>query len=483
MPSLIVLENPKLWNLNVPGAEVVAAREYLTQPKFSTLKRARVFNLCRTYGYQSIGYYVSLLAAARGHRPLPSVRTLQDLKQSAMVRIVSEELDELMQRVLSTLKSEKFELSIYFGRNLAKRYDPMCRALFDHFPAPLLRAEFVRGREKWRLASLKSIASGEIFETHREFVVEQAKRYFDRPARDRSKQYRYDMAILTDPGEHDSPSDEKAVERFIRAADKLGIDAWVIGREDFGRLAEYDALFIRATTYVDHYTYRFSTRADLEGLVVIDDPISILRCTNKVYLAEVFQREGIAHPRTVIVHRDNIDGLGDTLGYPVVLKRPDSSFSRGVVKAENREELDLHLAEFFKDSELVVAQEYVPSGFDWRVGVLDGRALYVCRYYMAKGHWQIQKSEGQKKSYGRVETISVDDAPWQAVDLGERAAQVIGDGLYGVDLKEVDGKFVVMEVNDNPSIDSGIEDKILGRVLYDRIMKHFLRRLETRRSR
>jgi glutathione synthase/RimK-type ligase-like ATP-grasp enzyme len=447
------------------------------------MKRARVFNLCRTYGYQSIGYYVSLLAAARGHRPLPSVRTLQDLRQSAMVRIVSEELDELMQKVLATLKSDSFAMSIYFGRNMAKRYDPMCRALFDHFPAPLMRAEFVRGREKWRLGSLKSIATGEIPEIHRAFVVEQAQRYFDRPARDKSKQYRYDMAILVDPEEADAPSNEKAIEKFIRAADRVGISAWVIHRDDFGRLAEYDALFIRATTYVDHYTYRFSTRADLEGLVVIDDPISILRCTNKVYLAEVFLREGIPHPRTIIVHRDNRESLGDTLGYPVVLKRPDSAFSQGVVKAESREDMDKHLDAFFKDSELVVAQEYVPSGFDWRVGVLDGRALYVCRYYMAKGHWQIQKSDGKARSYGKVETLSVDDAPWQAIDVAEHAARVIGDGLYGVDLKEVDGKFVVMEVNDNPSLDSGIEDKVLGRVLYDRIMKHFLRKLETRRSR
>jgi hypothetical protein len=51
----------------------VAAREYLTDPKFSENRRSRVFNLCRSYGYQTVGYYVSLLATARGHKPLPSV--------------------------------------------------------------------------------------------------------------------------------------------------------------------------------------------------------------------------------------------------------------------------------------------------------------------------------------------------------------------------------------------------------------------------
>ena len=48
----------------------------------------RVFNLCRTYRYQTLGYYVSLLAAARGHRPLPTVATLQDLRSHTVVRIV-----------------------------------------------------------------------------------------------------------------------------------------------------------------------------------------------------------------------------------------------------------------------------------------------------------------------------------------------------------------------------------------------------------
>ncbi len=46
------------------------------------------------------------------------------------------------------------------------------------------------------------------------------------------------------------------------------------------------------------------------------------------------------------------------------------------------------------------------------------------------------------------------------VDIGLRAAQLIGDGLYGVDIKEnADGIFVV-EVNDNPNIDHGVEDHV-----------------------
>ena len=62
-----------------------------------------------------------------------------------------------------------------------------------------------------------------------------------------------------------------------------------------------------------------------------------------------------------------------------------------------------------------------------------------------------------------------------------RPTAPIGDGLYGVDLK-ADGKRVaVIEVNDNPSIDAGVEDAYLGDDLYRRIMEEFLRRLERKR--
>ncbi len=82
----------------------------------------------------------------------------------------------------------------------------------------------------------------------------------------------------------------------------------LITKDEYGRIAEFDALFIRETTAVNHHTYRFSRRALAEGLVVIDDPESIIRCTNKVYLAELFARNRIPHPRTVVVHARTCGG-------------------------------------------------------------------------------------------------------------------------------------------------------------------------------
>ncbi|HSM60060.1 MAG TPA: RimK family protein [Longimicrobiales bacterium] len=482
MRQLIVVENPKRWPFDMEGVEVVPARSYLVEPRYAELKRAAVFNVCRRYGYQNVGYYVSLLAAARGHRPLPSVSTLQALNLSPIVRLVSEDLDDLIQKSFARLKSDEFSLSIYFGRNVAHHYDRLSRALFNQFPAPFLRARFTREEDGWRLSGIRPIAGMEIPETHRDFVLERAREYFERPTRvvPRSHEARYDMAVLWSPDDPQPPSDERAIKRLIRAAGRQAIGVELIGPDDYGRLAEFDALFLRETTQVNHHTFRMARRAVQEGLVVIDDPESIIRCTNKVYQAELFERHHIPQPRTMVVHEGNVDEIPGRIGLPCVLKRPDGSFSAGVVKVSDEAELKTRLAELFEESDLVVAQEFTPSAFDWRVGTLGGEPLYACRYHMARGHWQIVREAGAFRRYGDVDPVALEDVPGEVVEVAVRAARLIGDGLYGVDLKEIDGRIVVMEVNDNPNLDAGYEDGILKDALWDEVIRWFRVRLDGR---
>ncbi|RMH38165.1 MAG: RimK family alpha-L-glutamate ligase [Deltaproteobacteria bacterium] len=478
---LLVAENTRAWTLALPGVDVVTARDYLTAPEFARLRNARVFNVCRTNSYQTVGYYVSLLAAARGHRPLPSVTTIQDLRSAPLIRIASDELQADIQRALGPLKGDTFTLSIYFGRNLARRYDRLCHALFAHFPAPFLRAEFAR-TDRWRLESLRPIAAGDIPDGHREFVADSARRFFARPtSARRSDHYRYDLAILFDPDEIDAPSDERAIRKVCRAAERHGLRPTLIGREDYGRVAEFDALFIRETTAVNHHTYRFARRAEAEGLVVIDDPTSIIRCTNKVYLAEVFARHGIPCPPTLVVHRDNAASVAAELGLPCVLKAPDSSFSRGVVRADTEAELERHLAAILAESELAVAQRFMPTEYDWRIALLAGRPLFACRYHMVRGHWQIQRSYASNaRRYGRVDAVALDDVPPRVLALARRACRPIGDGLYGVDIKQVGSRALVIEINDNPNLEAGVEDRAEGDAVYDAIARVFAERLDRR---
>jgi glutathione synthase/RimK-type ligase-like ATP-grasp enzyme len=103
---------------------------------------------------------------------------------------------------------------------------------------------------------------------------------------------------------------------------------------------------------------------------------------------------------------------------------------------------------------------------------------------MARKHWQIIiKDADGETDYGKVEAVPVELVPGHVIRAAVRAASLIGDGLYGVDLKQVGRSAYVIEVNDNPSIDAGYEDVLLKDTLYERIMEHFVRRLERQKDR
>jgi glutathione synthase/RimK-type ligase-like ATP-grasp enzyme len=443
-----------------------------------------VFNLCRSYRYQRVGYYVSLLAEARGHRAIPDVATIQDLRYGSLTRAIADDLDDLIQRTLRTRESREFELNIYFGQTYSHRYSALGNRLYNLFQAPLLRVSFVRGGRKWIVQQVSPLPLTEIPTAERARVLEFARKYFSRKRfnKPRLQQYNYDLAILVNPDEPDPPSNSLALQKFEHAAEKLGFYTERIGPQAGGRLAEFDALFIRETTSVNHHTYRFSRLAYAEGLVVIDDPWSILRCANKVYLAELLGRARIPTPKTFILAKGADNTPPPELPFPCVLKQPDSAFSRGVAKAQDPEEFRVAIARLFEGSDLVIAQEFSPTPFDWRIGVLDRRPLFACKYYMARGHWQIYNWNGTvSDSAGDTEALAMADVPREVLETALKAAALVGDGFYGVDLKQVDGRVMVIEVNDNPSVDAGCEDLVLGDQLYERVMRCFLDRIEAAR--
>jgi glutathione synthase/RimK-type ligase-like ATP-grasp enzyme len=188
----------------------------------------------------------------------------------------------------------------------------------------------------------------------------------------------------------------------------------------------------------------------------------------------------------VLLHKglpQQVEKLEAAIGYPIVLKIPDGAFSVGVEKAADRAELQEILTRLFQKSSLLLAQEFLYTDYDWRIGVLNNQPIFACRYYMVRNHWQIYQHSGKKSSAGNSDTLPVSEAPRAIVEAALKATRLIGNGLYGVDVKEKDGKGYVIEVNDNPSIDSAVEDLYLGDELYKIIMSEMLSRMEARRNR
>jgi glutathione synthase/RimK-type ligase-like ATP-grasp enzyme len=486
MKAIFVVDRTQDWPFELPGSSVLAAHAYLTEEATGAGTDAQVINLCRAGRYQGRGYYVSLLAEARGHRPLPDVKTIEDLKSDDELRALAAKLDELVQETLHHDESERFELDAYFGRDPAEQHAALAQQLFANARAPLLRTRFVRADGRWTLERIAAIGVADVPAQHRPFLLEAAKAFVTEtePSREpRARADRPKVAILWDPEEAHKPSNEEAVQRFLDAAPSVGLDAERVGPDALERLAEFDGLFIRAGTDVAGYTYEFARRAESLGMPVVDDPDSILRCTNKVFLRELMSRHRIPEPKTLIVHRDNLDQVLPTLGLPCVLKLPDSGFGLDVLKIEAEDQLESHANRFFAVSELIIAQEWLPTGFDWRVGVYDRRPLFVCKYFMAPGHWKVNRIEpGQETVEGETVAYSVGEAPEIVVSTAVRAANLIGRGLYGVDLKQVGDRCYLIEVNDNPNVDTGNEDQVLGGALYREVMGVFARRIAERRS-
>lgn len=487
MKKIIVVREPKEWNLGVKGFEVVSSKDYLTHPRFAAMRNVRVFNLARSYSYQSRGYYVSLLAEARGQKVIPSAKTILDLKSPSIVKVLSRDLEEVIQTSLAHKQQDKHEFifSIYFGRNVNRKYDRLAHELYKVFQSPLLRARFVKTESgKWELRSIRPIPYNDIPEEHLNYVKRYAAEYFAKKRYDGAREDRsqYDLAILVNPEDKASPSNKRAIVKFRQAAEHLGFAVDIIGPDDIDRIAEYDALFIRENTHVNDHTYRMARKAQSEGLAVMDAPDAILKCNNKVYLAERMEAAEVPGPRTMIVHSENRDQVARQFGLPVVLKLPDSTFSRGVVKAKTPEELEERLDEILKESDLAIAQEYMPSDFDWRIGVLDGKPLYACKYFMARGHWQIYNwgSDTKKGQEGDFATLPVAEAPAFIVEAALKAVHaIVGEhGLFGVDVKEFEGKPYVIEVNECPNIDHGVEDVALGDELYRAIIGSLKRSIE-----
>ena len=486
--NLIIVDSRRDWQHNDSDIPIITAIDYLRRKHQPEDRRTRVINLCRNTEYGGTGYYCSLLGEARGHHVLPDVRTLLDLRRQSLYRQGLTDLQPLLEKAAESLQKvagATHVLRIFFGWTVEKSMLELARELFERLPMPSLEVQ-LRANGVWRIHRVSAVPVGDLNAVEKAHFHTALQHYLARRRRKAkpSERMRYDLAILHDPLEALPPSSSRTLKHFVRIGKRLGIHVELIQRRDYGRLAEFDALFIRETTRIDHHTYEFARKAEQEGLVVIDDPDSILRCTNKVYLTEILRAHQVPILETVIIRKTDLRRLEKRLSYPFVLKVPDGSFSRGVRKVTDPETLRKVAAELFADSDLLLAQPYCYTPFDWRIGMLDRQPLFACQYFMSSNHWQIVRHlDNGRALQGGFRTIPLHEAPTLVLQTAVRAANLIGDGLYGVDLKETTEGVFVVEVNDNPNIDRGIEDGVMGDALYETVLRSLIRRIETSHGR
>jgi glutathione synthase/RimK-type ligase-like ATP-grasp enzyme/gamma-glutamyl:cysteine ligase YbdK (ATP-grasp superfamily) len=509
----------------LPADRKVTADQYLEGSGALSEPGMTVVNLCRSYRYRTKGYYVSLLADARGQQVVPSVETIEGLadpfglfrvlqesgvatvgavgsraRRRALPPTIAPEDDDATapreHHTASLLRvtegnglgyraagdAETTEALAYFGRCTDRRFSTAALAVYREWPVPVLRLHFVCEEGDWKVTDVDAVPLHSLSKEERAPLIAMLgdeKFVLRRGSPSPREGKRASIAVLVDETDHFSPSSPETIDRLERVASRMNVYVHRIGLDDITRLGEYDALFIRAITGVREPAFQWALRAEALDMPVIDDSQSIIRCSNKVFLEELLRREGIPTPRTLVVTAKTPWAQLRELGSPLVIKLPDGSFSAAVHKISSQAEYRDLSADMFRRSPLIIAQEYLPTEFDWRITVLDGKLLFAARYYMARGHWQIRSEDGSGGArYGRVQATPRDEAPREVVELGLRAAALIGTGLYGVDIKETPAGPVVIEINDNPNLDVGYDDAADGNVIYEDIVAFFLRQIE-----
>jgi glutathione synthase/RimK-type ligase-like ATP-grasp enzyme/gamma-glutamyl:cysteine ligase YbdK (ATP-grasp superfamily) len=510
----------------LPEGMHVTADRYLEGGDDLTGPGAVVVNLCRSWKYGSKGYYVSLLADARGQLPIPSVDVseafgdayalFRALQEAGVATVDPEEMKARRRSAKSSSSTEEegeedeaprafpvpivrvqeeggwtcrpaseeeaAETLVFLGSASDARFRNTALAVYREWPAPVLRIQLIREEGEWKVTAVTPVPPHRLDEDERRRLCEalaDQKRIVRRGKEAPREERRAAIAVLVDPDDVFSPSSPETLDRLERIAQRMNVHVRRIGLDELHKLPEYDALFIRALTGVSEPAFQFALRAEALGMPVVDDSQSIIRCGNKVFLDELLRREGIPTPRTRIVTRHTPWAEVAGLGLPLVIKLPDGSFSNAVHKVSSRDEFRRYADDMFRRSPLIIAQEFLPTDYDWRITVLDGRLLFACRYHMARGHWQIRaESSAGKERYGRVEAVPRQAAPEAVVQAALRAARLIGDGLYGVDLKETAEGPVVIEVNDNPNLDVGYDDAADGAAIYEDLVEFFVRRIE-----
>ena len=254
----------------------------------------------------------------------------------------------------------------------------------------------------------------------------------------------------------------QALEKFQQTAEARGHGFEFIYKKDLNRLPEFDAIFIRANTDPMNTAYVVSRLADELGKVVIDDPHSIRTCSSKVVLDALFKQNGIPAPKSVLFAGDygeaSLKHIFDYLQFPMVIKAPYTKFSSHVEKAHDGAEFREITSRYLKNATPIVLQQFMPTPFDWRVGVLGNEVLYLCKYLMPRGGWKVKSVVDGRQVWGDTVPIYRKNIAPKLAELAIRVSRCVGDGLYGLDIKEVDGEYYVIEINDNPSFYAGQED-------------------------
>ena len=113
---VIVVEKLADFRWSQPDIKVITAEQFVAEQPLHRGRVRKVTNLCRSYGYLSMGYYCSLLAEARGDRVTPSVDTILSLQRKRIEPSALAQLNRLIGPLKEIPRSvNTLTLHVFFG--------------------------------------------------------------------------------------------------------------------------------------------------------------------------------------------------------------------------------------------------------------------------------------------------------------------------------------------------------------------------------
>ncbi len=175
----------------------------------------------------------------------------------------------------------------------------------------------------------------------------------------------------------------------------------------------------------------FSSRRDYfcgKTLIIINSPFIVDTYLDKYETIRFFEDNGVPHPRTYPAERYNGE-----LSFPVLLKRRRSYGRKGLILAQDAEELD-----FFKKRETdMIVQELVgDDGDEYTAGVFStGEEIYSITFRRRLG-------------YGSLSKVACLVHDKELTRLVEKIARVSGlKGSFNVQLRKTADGYIPFEVN------------------------------------
>jgi carbamoyl-phosphate synthase large subunit len=193
---------------------------------------------------------------------------------------------------------------------------------------------------------------------------------------------------------------------------------------------EHEVQLIVPLTDLDHLELAHARGGLRDALVLVSEPETSERCSDKYLAHTFFVERGIGSPPTWLPHE-----LPDDLPYPVLVKARKGFGSRHIYRASNAEELDLFLRYTTVDSMV----QQACAGEEFSVDVfcdLDRRCLNA-----------IPRTMIESKGGESIKGMTIKDT--ELIEYGCRVAETLGIvGPANVQLfREPDGQLWVTDVN------------------------------------